>query len=63
MRNTRTQRDGTRQPFRERSGAWKAKEADALHTLHAAGVRVPRPVLFYEGVLLGSKELRRRRRA
>jgi RIO kinase 1 len=32
--------------------AWKAKEADALHTLHAAGVRVPRPVLFYDGVLL-----------
>jgi RIO kinase 1 len=32
--------------------AWKTKEADALHALHAAGVRVPRPVLFYEGVLL-----------
>ncbi|WP_242345185.1 RIO1 family regulatory kinase/ATPase domain-containing protein [Anaeromyxobacter terrae] len=32
--------------------AWKAKEADALHALHAAGVRVPRPVMFYEGVLL-----------
>jgi RIO kinase 1 len=31
---------------------WKTKEADALHALHAAGVRVPRPVLFYEGVLL-----------
>jgi RIO kinase 1 len=32
--------------------AWKAKEADALYTLHAAGVRVPTPVMFYEGVLL-----------
>jgi RIO kinase 1 len=32
--------------------AWKAKEAEALHTLHAAGVRVPRPILFYDGVLL-----------
>jgi RIO kinase 1 len=32
--------------------AWKAKEADALHALHAAGVRVPTPILFYDGVLL-----------
>ncbi|MGC3999431.1 MAG: RIO1 family regulatory kinase/ATPase [Anaeromyxobacter sp.] len=32
--------------------AWKTKESDALHQLHAAGVRVPRPVMFYEGVLL-----------
>ena len=32
--------------------AWKAKEADALYALHAAGVRVPKPVMFYEGVLL-----------
>jgi RIO kinase 1 len=32
--------------------AWKSAEADAMFTLHAAGVRVPKPVLFYEGVLL-----------
>ena len=32
--------------------AWKAKESEALHKLHAAGVRVPKPVMFYEGVLL-----------
>jgi RIO kinase 1 len=32
--------------------AWKAAESDALHKLFAAGVRVPEPVLFYEGVLV-----------
>jgi RIO kinase 1 len=32
--------------------AWKSAESDALHTLHAQGVRVPAPVLFYEGILL-----------
>ncbi|MGC4115130.1 MAG: RIO1 family regulatory kinase/ATPase [Myxococcales bacterium] len=32
--------------------AWKSAEADALHKLHAHGVRTPAPVLFYEGVLL-----------
>jgi RIO kinase 1 len=32
--------------------AWKSAEADAMATLHASGVKVPRPVLFYEGVLL-----------
>jgi RIO kinase 1 len=31
---------------------WKASEARCLHRLHAAGVRVPTPVMFYEGVLL-----------
>ncbi len=55
VRNTRTQRAmerGSRFGHAAAEEAWKAKEADALHTLHAAGVRVPRPVLFYEGVLL-----------
>ena len=55
VRNTRTQRAmerGSRFGLAAAEEAWKAKEADALHTLHAAGVRVPRPVLFYEGVLL-----------
>src|SRR5512138_2649308 len=55
VRNTRTQRAmdrGSRFGQAAAEDAWKAKEADALHRLHAAGVRVPRPVLFYEGVLL-----------
>jgi RIO kinase 1 len=55
VRNTRTQRAmdrGSRFGQAAAEEAWKAKEADALHTLHAAGVRVPRPVMFYEGVLL-----------
>ena len=55
VRNTRTQRAmerGSRFGHAAAEEAWKAKEADALHTLHAAGVRVPKPVLFYEGVLL-----------
>jgi RIO kinase 1 len=32
--------------------AWKSAESDSLYTLHAQGVRVPTPVMFYEGVLL-----------
>jgi RIO kinase 1 len=55
VRNTRTQRAmdrGSRFGQAATEEAWKAKEADALHTLHAAGVRVPKPVMFYEGVLL-----------
>lgn len=55
VRNSRTQRamdKGSRFGQRAAEEAWKAKEADALHALHAAGVRVPRPVVFYEGVLL-----------
>jgi RIO kinase 1 len=55
VRNTRTQRAmdrGTRFGQAAAEEAWKAKEADALHALHAAGVRVPRPVMLYDGVLL-----------
>ena len=55
VRNTRTQRAmdrGSRFGRAAEEDAWMAKEADALHALHAAGVRVPRPVIFYEGVLL-----------
>ncbi len=55
VRNSRTQRamdKGSRFGQQASEEAWKAKEADALHALHAAGVRVPRPVVFYEGVLL-----------
>jgi RIO kinase 1 len=55
VRNTRTQRAmdrGSRFGQAAAQDAWKAKEADALYRLHAAGLRVPQPVLFYEGVLL-----------
>jgi RIO kinase 1 len=55
VRSTRTQRAmdrGSRFGQMASEDAWKAKESDALHRLHAAGVRVPRPVLFFEGVLL-----------
>ena len=55
VRNSRTQRAmdrGSRFGQAAAEEAWKTKEADALHALHAAGVSVPRPVLFYEGVLL-----------
>ncbi len=55
VRNSRTQRAmdrGSRFGQAAAEDAWKAKEADALWRLHASGVRVPRPVLFYEGVLL-----------
>jgi RIO kinase 1 len=55
VRNTRTQRamnKGSRFGQAASEEAWKAKESEALHKLHAAGVRVPKPVMFYEGVLL-----------
>jgi RIO kinase 1 len=55
VRDTRTQRAmarGSRFGRAAAEDAWKTKEADALFALHAAGVRVPRPVTFYEGVLL-----------
>jgi RIO kinase 1 len=55
VRNTRTQRAmdrGSRFGQAAAEDAWKTKESDALHALHAAGVRVPRPIMFYEGVLL-----------
>ncbi|HEX3096156.1 MAG TPA: PA4780 family RIO1-like protein kinase [Usitatibacter sp.] len=32
--------------------AWQSAEVDALHRLAAAGVRVPRPYNFHEGVLI-----------
>jgi RIO kinase 1 len=55
VRDTRTQRAmnrGSRFGKAAAEEAWKTKEADALHALHAAGVRVPRPVMYFEGVLL-----------
>jgi RIO kinase 1 len=55
VRNTRTQRamdKGSRFGRTAAEDAWKSAEADAMFALHAAGVHVPKPVLFYDGVLL-----------
>jgi RIO kinase 1 len=55
VRNTRTQRAmdrGSRFGQAAAEEAWRSAESDALHRLHAEGVRVPKPVLFYEGILL-----------
>ena len=37
---------------REQEAAWKNAEVDALYQLVGAGVRVPRPVGFFDGVLI-----------
>lgn len=55
VRNSRTQRaidSGGRFGREAAEQAWKSAEADALYKLQGSGVRVPEPVLFYEGVLL-----------
>ncbi|HEX2688828.1 MAG TPA: RIO1 family regulatory kinase/ATPase [Kofleriaceae bacterium] len=55
VRNTRTQRavdSGGRFGRDAAEQAWKSAEADALYRLVGSGVRVPAPVMFYEGVLL-----------
>ena len=55
VRNSRTQRamdKGSRFGQAAAEEAWKSAEADSLYKLHAAGVRVPTPLMFYEGVLL-----------
>lgn len=55
VRNSRTQRamdSGGRFGREAAEQAWKSAEADALYKLVDSGVRVPTPILFYEGVLL-----------
>ncbi|ATB29213.1 RIO1 family regulatory kinase/ATPase [Melittangium boletus] len=55
VRNSRTARaiaKGSRFGVAAAEDAWKTAEVEALFKLHAAGVCVPRPVMFYEGVLL-----------
>jgi RIO kinase 1 len=55
VRNSRTQRamDGGGRFGRDAAEqAWKSAEADALYKLVDSGVRIPTPVMFYEGVLL-----------
>ncbi len=54
-RNSRTQRaieTGGRFGRDAAEEAWKSAESSALSRLVVQGVRVPRPVMFYEGVLL-----------
>jgi RIO kinase 1 len=55
VKNTRQARamaKGTRFGRQAQEAAWQSAEVDALHRLAAAGVRVPRPHNFHEGVLL-----------
>ncbi|MCP3143535.1 RIO1 family regulatory kinase/ATPase domain-containing protein [Pyxidicoccus xibeiensis] len=55
VRNSRTRRameKGSRFGQAAAEEAWKSAESDSLYKLHAQGVRVPAPVLFYEGILL-----------
>ena len=54
-KNTRAARamaKGTRFGRQAQERAWQSAEVDALFRLSAAGVRVPRPYNFHEGVLL-----------
>lgn len=55
VRNSRARRaieKGSRFGRQAAEEAWKEAEANALFRLHDAGVRVPTPILYYEGVLL-----------
>ena len=55
VKNTRQARamaKGTRFGRESQEAAWQSAEVDALYRLAAAGVRVPKPHNFFEGVLL-----------
>jgi RIO kinase 1 len=55
VKNTRQARamaKGTRFGRQAQEAAWQSGEVDALYRLAAAGVRVPRPFNFHDGVLL-----------
>ena len=55
VKNTRQARamaKGTRFGRESQEAAWQSAEVDALYRLAAAGVRVPKPFNFFEGVLL-----------
>lgn len=56
VRNSRQARamekSTSRYGMREREAEWQNKEVEALYLLSEAGVRVPKPYEFYEGVLL-----------
>ncbi|MEO6363621.1 MAG: PA4780 family RIO1-like protein kinase [Caldimonas sp.] len=51
-RQARAMAKGTRFGRDATEAAWQSAEVDALHRLAAAGVRVPRPYQFLDGVLL-----------
>ena len=51
-RQARAMEKGSRFGRKEQEAAWQSAEVDALYKLAAAGVRVPHPFGFYEGVLL-----------
>ena len=51
-RRTRAMAQRTRYGQKEQEAAWLHAEVDALYQLAAAGVRVPAPLGFVEGVLL-----------
>ena len=55
VKNTRQARamaKGTRFGRESQEAAWQSAEVDALYRLAGAGVRVPKPFNFFEGVLL-----------
>jgi RIO kinase 1 len=51
-RQARAMAKGTRFGRQAQETAWQSAEVDALYRLADAGVRVPRPINFFEGVLL-----------
>jgi len=51
-RRARAMEKGTKYGRKAQEEAWQSAEVDALHRLAAAGVRVPKPYNFLEGVLL-----------
>jgi len=51
-RRARAMEKGTRYGRKAQEAAWQSAEVDALYRLAGAGVRVPTPYNFHEGVLL-----------
>ena len=51
-RQARAMAKGTKFGREQQEAAWQSAEVDALYRLAAAGVRVPRPLNFLDGVLL-----------
>src|SRR5689334_9567326 len=51
-RRARAMEKGSKYGRKAQEEAWQSAEVDALYRLAAAGVRVPKPYNFHEGVLL-----------
>jgi RIO kinase 1 len=51
-RQARAMQKGSKYGRESQEAAWQSAEVDALYRLAGAGVRVPQPYNFYEGVLL-----------